>query len=44
MTFMTAALGIDVLPYAGPDPPDARTGKYKHSTGEYAFIEARDAD
>jgi hypothetical protein len=23
MTFMTAALGIVVLPYAGPVPPDA---------------------
>jgi hypothetical protein len=44
MTFMTAARGIDVAAYAEPVPPDALTGECKHSTGEYAFIEARDAD
>jgi hypothetical protein len=44
MTFMTAACGIDVPAYAGHVPPDALTGECKHSIGEYAFIEARDAD
>jgi hypothetical protein len=44
MTFMTAARGIDVAAYAEPIPPDALAGECKHSTGEHAFIRARDAD
>jgi hypothetical protein len=38
MTFMTAARGIVVLPYAGPVPPDALTDECKHPTGEYASL------
>jgi len=41
---MTAARGIDVLPYAGPVPPDAFTGECQHPTGEHASHRARDAD
>jgi hypothetical protein len=44
MTFMTAARGIVVLPYAGPDPPDALTGECTHPTGESHRIEPRDTD
>lgn len=41
---MTAARGIDVLLTQDPFRRMRFTGECKHSTGEYAFIEARDAD